>query len=431
MTKLLPYRYRVVILLFFLILITLLDRICISLVGVRMKADFNLSNEQFGWVLGAFALAYALFEIPSGHWGDRIGQRKVLIRIVLWWSLFTVLTGFTTGFISLLLVRFLFGMGEAGAFPNSSAVISRWLPAHETGKGMSALMVGSQAGAAIAPLIVVPIAAAYGWEAPFHVLGLIGIVWIIVFYSWFRDHPAEMKGIKPGEVALIEKNRRFSHDQQSFPWKAAFKSRSLIALSLAYYCLQWLQYFFIAWMPVYLQEGRKMSEADMKFSTAYLFAGGIISAILFGILNDWLVKKKGARIGRRTIAIFCFAAMGFCMFMTGITASNTTAVIFLIAANFFNGPCALTSFSACVDMGGNYAGTVTGIMSCVGQLGAFFMAIIFGKMVDITNSFSTPIFVLSGVLFVGGLLWIFVDPGKQLTLTATKKHTTIAPQVIS
>src|SRR5215470_6262232 len=160
MKKLLPYRYRVILLLFFLILITLLDRTCISLVGVRIKTAFHLSNEQFGWVLGAFALAYALFEIPSGHLGDRIGQRAALIRIVLWWSLFTVLTGITTGFMTLLLVRFLFGMGEAGAFPNSCAVISRWFPVKETSKAISWLMVGSQAGAALAPFIVVPIAAA-------------------------------------------------------------------------------------------------------------------------------------------------------------------------------------------------------------------------------------------------------------------------------
>src|SRR5262245_61446986 len=122
MIKKFPYRYRVLVFLFFLTFITYLDRIAISLVGVRIKADFDLSNEEFGWVVAAFSLAYALFEIPSGILGDRIGQRAVLIRIVLWWSLFTVLTGLTTGLITLIIVRFLFGVGEAGAYPNSSAV---------------------------------------------------------------------------------------------------------------------------------------------------------------------------------------------------------------------------------------------------------------------------------------------------------------------
>src|SRR5580765_828708 len=128
MNKPFPYRYRVLILLFFLILITYLDRITISLVGVRIKAAFNLSNEQFGWVLGAFALAYALFEIPSGALGDRIGPRSVFIRIVLWWSLFTALTGLATGLVLLLIMRFLFGVGESGTYPNCLIVVSRWFP---------------------------------------------------------------------------------------------------------------------------------------------------------------------------------------------------------------------------------------------------------------------------------------------------------------
>jgi len=152
------YRHRVMILLYFLILITYLDRITISLVGVRIKAAFHLSNTQFGWVLSAFVMAYALFEIPSGLMGDRLGQRKVLLRIVIWWSVFTALTGAVNGLTSLIAVRFLFGMGEAGAYPNSCGVISRWVPKSETSRGMSWLGMGAPTGAALAPLVVVPFA---------------------------------------------------------------------------------------------------------------------------------------------------------------------------------------------------------------------------------------------------------------------------------
>src|SRR5262249_33562976 len=142
------YRYRILIFLFFLFLITYLDRTCISLVGVRIKSEFHLNNEQFGWVLSAFSLGYCLFEIPSGMLGDQIGQRKTLIRIVLWWSIFTALTGVTVGLFTLIVVRFLFGMGEAGALPNSSGVISRWFPASETSKGLSSAFLGLNVGAA-------------------------------------------------------------------------------------------------------------------------------------------------------------------------------------------------------------------------------------------------------------------------------------------
>jgi len=193
MKKKYPYRHRVLILLFFLILITYLDRVCISLVGVRIKSAFNLTNEQFGWVLGAFALAYAIFEIPSGMLGDRIGQRKLFLRIVLWWSLFTALTGAATGLTTLILTRFLFGMGESGAYPNSSGAIARWFPSAETGRSMSILFVGQNAGAAFAPLIVVPIAVNFGWRAPFFVNGLIGLFWVMICWIWFRNEPSEIK----------------------------------------------------------------------------------------------------------------------------------------------------------------------------------------------------------------------------------------------
>lgn len=194
-----PYRYRIMMMLFFLILITYLDRICISLFGVRIKSAFNLSNTQFGWVLGAFSLAYALFEIPAGAMADRIGQKKVFIRRVIVWSLFTALTGATTGLLALIITRFLFGIGEAGAFPLSTGTIARWMPASEMGKGTSWMVIGSATGAAVAPLIIIPIAQAFGWRAPFFVNGLIGLVWVFICFAWFKNEPSAMKGISTQE----------------------------------------------------------------------------------------------------------------------------------------------------------------------------------------------------------------------------------------
>ncbi|MDQ6843935.1 MAG: MFS transporter [Bacteroidota bacterium] len=414
MKKTFPYRYRVLIMLFFLTLITYLDRISISLVGVRIKSAFNLSNEQFGWVLGAFALAYALFEIPSGILGDRIGQRKVFIRIVLLWSLFTALTGATTGFISLLCIRFLFGAGESGAYPNSSGTISRWFPVTETTKGISWLSIGANAGSALAPLIVIPIAVVYGWRAPFFVNGFIGLIWVLICFLWFRNHPSEMKKITKEEKDFIEKNRRFINHKQPFPWKIAFKNRSLWALVLAWYCCTWANYFFIAWMPVYLQEGRHFSENEMKIITSSLFIAGIIGALLAGFFGDWLVKRKSVRFSRRFIAMISSFIIGGLLLLTAVTTNNTIVVASLIIAHLFYLPIVVTSFSTCVDIGGNNAGTVAGIMNGFGQLGAFFMAIVFGKIVDATHSFIIPLFIVSGVLFFGGLCWLFIDAGKPL-----------------
>src|ERR1041384_7031166 len=203
-----PYRYRVLILLCSLTTLTYLDRICISIVGVRIKADLALDNEQFGWVLASFSLAYALFEIPSGMLGDRIGPRAVFIRIVLFWSLCTALTGIVSGLAGLLIIRFLFGIGESGTYPNILIVMSRWFSINETGRSLTWVGIGSQIGSAIAPLIIVPLAVAYGWRMPFYVNAAIGVIWVAVCYLWFRDFPRHMRHISQSEVELIENNCR-------------------------------------------------------------------------------------------------------------------------------------------------------------------------------------------------------------------------------
>jgi MFS transporter, ACS family, glucarate transporter len=410
------YRKRVLILLFFLLFITYLDRICISLLGVRIKSAFHLSNGQFGWVLGAFALAYACFEIPSGILGDRIGQRAVFIRIVLWWSLFTALTGCVTGLYTLIISRFLFGMGESGAFPNSSGTIARWFPVSETGRSMSSIFVGLNAGAAVAPLIVIPIAVAYGWRVPFFVIGLIGIIWVIICWKWFHNEPSEMEGITSGEIQLIEQNRRTIRHSQSFSWKMALKSRNLWVLQIAFFCSQWALYFFVAWMPVYLQQGRHFSEKNMKMITSYLFIIGIAGALIAGVLSDKIVKKKGLLFGRRSVGIIALGITGFCFLVTATTSNNMIAVISLVIGDLFFSFFGITAFSTCVDIGGERAGTVAGIMNFAGQIGAFFLAIVFGKIADFAHNYNTPMFVIAGVLFTGAFIWLAVDPTKQISI---------------
>jgi MFS transporter, ACS family, glucarate transporter len=414
MRKTFPYRFRVIILLFFLILITYLDRVTISLVGVRIKAALKLSNEQFGWVLGAFALAYALFEIPNGILGDRIGQRKVFIRVVLWWSLFTALTGFVTGLTTLMITRFLFGMGEAGAFPTGSATISRWLPAAETARGTSWLITGTAAGAAIAPLIVVPLASAYGWRMPFFVNGLVGVGWVLVCFVWFKDDPTQMKNIPAEEKEIIVRNRRFISKRGPFLWRPALRNKSLLALVTAFFCSQWALYFFVAWMPIYLQEGRHFSENQMKLTSSWLFATGIIAGFAGGIFIDWLVIKKGLRYSRVIIGVVACTMMSLLFFIVARTENNTVATISLISCYSFVPIIGINAFSTCIDMGKNKAGTVVGIMSFVGNMGAFFLSVLFGKIADVTKSFNIPMYLLSAILLLGGCMWLLVDASKQI-----------------
>jgi sugar phosphate permease len=384
-----------------------------------MKSDLHLNNEQFGWVLAAFALAYAVFEIPSGMLGDRIGPRKVFIRIVLLWSLFTVLTGLVHGLVSLLIVRFLFGVGESGTYPNSILAVSRWFPVGETGKVLSWVGIGSQLGAAIAPLIIVPIAATYGWRMPFFVIGAIGILWVWICYSWFRDFPAQMKNMPASEKEMIGLSCRHKDHQRLVPWKLIFRNSTLWPLMLMYFCCQWANYFFVAWMPVYLQEGRGFSEGSMKRITSLLFIVGISGFLAGGAAGDRFLKRKGLKKGRRLTGMLGLGACGFLLLMAAISSSNSIVVSCLIGANFSFSFGVMVSYAVCADIGRNNAGTVTGAMNFFGQMGAFSLALIFGKIVQVTHHFDYPLYLLAAVLFAGCLLWLAIDPEKSLPLTKT------------
>ncbi|MEJ7826564.1 MAG: MFS transporter [Segetibacter sp.] len=416
MLQKIPYRFRVLALLCSLTTLTYLDRICISIVGVRIKTEFGLNNLQFGWVLASFSLAYAMFEIPSGVWGDRIGPKALFIRIVLFWSLFTALTGLATGLISLIAIRFLFGIGESGTYPNCMIVMSRWFPVQEIGRALTWVGIGSQIGSAIAPLIIIPIAVSFGWRASFYVNAAIGVVWVIACYLWFRNFPSEVKNISPQELQLIETNRRFSTSHQHIHWKIILRNRNLWALMLMYFCCQWANYFFVAWLPVYLLEGRHFSENQMKGIVFTLFIAGIIGFLAGGFVGDLLVKRKGLRFGRRFVGMTGLGVCGLLIFLSAILSQNNLVAFCLIAANGFFSFGVMVSYAVCTDIGRNNAGTVTGAMNFFGQMGAFFLAIIFGKIVDATNNFDYPLFVVAFVMLTGCLMWLAIDPLKQVSL---------------
>jgi MFS family permease len=409
-----PYRLRVLVFLFFLLIITYLDRNCIGLLGTRIKNEFHLNNEQFGWVMAAFALAYALFEIPSGILSDRIGQRAVFIRIVSWWSVFTVLTGFTTGFISLIIVRFLFGMGEAGVFPTCSGTFSRWFPVSETARSVNVTTFAQSVSLAIAPLIIIPLAAHYGWRTTFYINGLIGFAWVAACYAWFKNQPSEMKGISEKERSYIEENRRFKTGHHHISLKSLLKSRSLIAISAIHFCASWGFYFFIGWLATYLTEGRHFLEHDSKVLIALMFGTGIVIVPLGGIFSDWLTKKKGLLFSRRSLGMTILGGTAIALFVVGFTSSNLVVAVNLVTAYLFFPLNNTNNYSVCIDIGGNSAGAVAGVMNFAGQMGAFIMLIVFGKLADLTHSYNIPVIVISIILFTGCLLWFFVDPRKQI-----------------
>jgi MFS transporter, ACS family, glucarate transporter len=406
-------RYWVLTILFLLSTITFLDRVCMNVVSKYVKADLGLNNEQFGYILGAFSLAYALFEMPTGILGDRLGPRRILTRVVLWWSAFTALTGLVSGFYSLISVRFLFGVGEAGAYPNASNVISRWFPKQEVGRAQSVIWMAARIGGALTPLLVIPLVHAVGWRWSFGILGLVGVLWASLWYYWFRDNPSEKSGISETEVKEIESQRAIkSHIHLS--WQTILKNPNIWMLMLMCHLFFYAAYFFTNWSNTYFQEGRGMTEEQSKNFISLSYFLGAFGCIIGGFLSDFLVKRYGLKVGRRSVAILGLGSSCLFFLAAGLTSDSQTAG-YLLAICVFTKDLALpVAFATCVDIGRQNAGAVAGAMNFAGQMGGFFITIIFGKIVQSTGNFNVPLFLIAGCLFVAALLWFKIDPTEEI-----------------
>ncbi|HUA19938.1 MAG TPA: MFS transporter [Bryobacteraceae bacterium] len=404
-------RYKVVALLIFLFAVTYLDRVCISVAGPRMQDDLHIDPVGWGWVTGIFTLSYCLFEIPTGALGDRIGPRRVLTRIVLWWSAFTALTGAMTGYYPLLATRFLFGAGEAGAFPNAGVVVSRWFPPSQRATISGVSLMASQLGGALAPLLVVPIQMRYGWRAAFFVLGLLGLVWAAIWYSWFRDSPGE----KMGAARTTETVAADLHaTSRAFPWQRALRSQSMVALMVTAFCYVYVYNFFQTWFHTFLVRGRGFSEAGL-FLSALPFVVAVGANLGGGLASDALVRRMGLKNGRRIVGVSALATAG-AFTIAAMFARQPLLVVTLLALVY--GAITFQQsgvFGVCLDIGHQHAGVVVGLMNTASQMGGLIGSVAYGYIVERFNSYNAPFVPMAGVLFLGALLWLKIDASQELS----------------
>lgn len=408
-------RYQVLSALALFSMITYLDRTSISITGHAITKELNLSDTQFGWILAAFSFAYGVFEIPTGFLGDRLGPKKVLVRIVIWWSIFTILTGFSYSFATLFIIRFLFGMGEAGAYPNATVVISRWFPKSGRGRAQSFIWIASRIGGATAPFLSIYLMSSYGWRWVFYIFGALGLLWVIFWHFWFKDEPREMKGIKDAEVKKIEDGREIKVAAHGFlPLKSILKNSNVWGLMGMYHCLLYGAYFYLSWMPKYLKVGRGVADKDIAFLAALPFILGMAGCFIGGFSSDYLSKKYGLKWGRRSVGMFGLIAAGICMISATFIADNSTSIIVLALGLAFKDFTLPVAWAAAADIGGENSGMVSGAMGMSGQLGSTIMSIAFGYILTLTGSWELPVRIIGLIVILGGLLWLKIDPTKKI-----------------
>ncbi len=380
-----------------------------------IRGELGLTAGQMGWVFSAFTFAYAAFEIPTGWLGDTFGPRKVLTRIVLWWSAFTMLTGATWNMASLVVARFLFGVGEAGAYPNISRSFSQWFPVPERGVAHGIVFMGSRVGGAIAPPLVVLVMGWFGWRAAFWLFGLIGIVWCVFWWRWFRDDPAQHPSVSPEELQTIKAG--LAPPQPPMQWRALL-SLNLFLLCLMYFCVIYGLYFYLTWLPTYFQNARGYTAAEAGWLSGMVLLTGGVTTIAGGWLTDRLVRRYGLKVGRSIPAV-ALPLSGAFLIGAALTPSPLTAAFLFAGAAGAADMCLSPAWAICHDIGGQSAGTVSGAMNTFGNLGGAISPLVVGYTLDWWGSWETPLLVGGTVYIVGGLLTLLVNPRKPLMPTST------------
>ncbi len=387
------------------------DRICISVALPRIQDDLHLAPEHLGWVSLAFSISYAVFEIPSGSMGDRAGPRRVLTRIVLWWSVFTALTGAATGLGFLLVTRFCFGAGEAGAWPNASTAVSRWFPVRGRATAMGVFGAATQIGGALSPLVVIPIQQRYGWRASFFAFALVGVAWAIVWYAWFRDTPAEKRGVRA--IELAETSGAPPPPAHGLSWSIALRNKTLWALMFAWFTGIYCAYFAIFWLPTYLAKGRGFTEGELRWVSVAWIAG-MIGNSLGGIVSDALVARLGLRRGRRVAALVANSIIAIAFVLLAVTRDKVGTIAICSVIFTAWGLYQANGFAVCIDIGRSHAGTVSATMNTAGQLGGAVSAVAFGYLVKMSGGYDAPILVMAGVAALGALPWLAIDASRVL-----------------
>jgi MFS family permease len=458
-------------------MITYLDRVCMGTVIGNIQDEFGLNDFQKGLVLGAFGLSYSIFEVPSGWMGDRFGPKITLIRIVLWWSIFTALTGLIypsilgpqLAFLAMVAVRFLFGVGEAGAYPNIARAFHNWFPFQERGRAKGTVWMAGRFAGGVTPLIVMALlfehqrgeTTTVNWRHTFWIFGAMGVIWCLVFAWWFRDRPEQKASVNAAEVALIHAGEDYhTSGKLQVPWTRLLTSGNLWLLCLMYFCGAYGWYFNIAYLPGFLKDQFAMAEGDKwtgDWWSFTLLAGlpllfGSVACLVGGWLTDLFIKRTGNRKwGRRLFGVVGHGLCAACYFAGVVAFYYHHAYLFVLAvsvAAFWNDITMGAAWASCLDIGGRFSGIVSGCMNTIGNAGGTVAMVATGWVLNLYTagidksanhsayvSASQPAWMINlisfgGVYVVAVFLWLYFDATKRLDRdTKMVEVPEVAPQV--
>jgi len=421
MQRIRPTRVRYIVLAFTvaIYMITYMDRVVISNAAPVIQKEFGFSLITMGWILASFRWAYALFQIPGGWLGDRIGPRRALAIIVTWWSAFTSLTAFAWGATSMIVVRFLFGIGEAGAFPIATRSLSRWMLPGERGFAQGVTHAGSRLGAAMTPPLVVWIITRYNWRAAFVTFGIMGIVWAIAWLIYYRDTPDEHAATNTAERDLIRVATGGAQRRAGspVPWGKILSNSGLWYLAAMYFCYNYCLSTYLDWFPTYLHQYRHYDLKRMGFYASLPLLAGTVGDLLGGWLSDVLLRStSNVKRSRRVVAVagFLLAAAG--IVPATLTADPQTCVLWSCIAFFGLEVTVGVSWAIPLDIGGDCAGSVSSVMNMCGNIGGAISPAALAYLVK-AYGWNVPFLVASSLCAIAAVIFgTRIDASRSIEL---------------
>jgi MFS family permease len=396
-------------------MITYMDRVVMSSAVPVIQKEFGFDIVTIGWILSSFRWGYSLFQIPGGWLGDRIGPRRALTWIVAWWSLFTSATTFAWNAASMITVRLLFGMGESGAFPIANRSLSRWMLPSERGFAQGLTHAGSRLGAALTPPLVVFLMVKYGWRTPFWLFGALGLAWAAVWFWYYRDTPAEHRSVNSAELELIHSQLggKRAGTTRSVPWRHILRSKTVWNLSLMYFCYSYCLAVYLDWFPTYLYNSRHFSLKQMGFYASMPLLAGTAGDMLGGWISDiWARRSGNLKLARRGVAVFGFLLAAASILPATFTASPTSAVWYTCLAVFGLELTVGVSWAVTLDIGGDFAGSISAVMNS-GNIGGAISPAILAYLVR-AYGWNVPFVLASGFCLLAAALFARVDATQRV-----------------
>lgn len=426
-------RWQILGLMLLLSMITYLDRVNISIAARHITDAYHLTDVQMGKIFSAFILAYGVFQVPGGWLGDLLGPRKVLTFAVIWWSAFTALTAYAADLlrpagvpivVSLCLVRFCLGMGEAAAWPSFNRTIANWMAMKERAFATSVPLAGGGAGAAITPPFIAWLMLTYGWRESFLISGVLGVAASALWYLLTRDTPEQHRRVNRAELAIIHARAAEPQDAmvaahlspvgaRRTPWRRLLTDKNVLLLFSSAMTCGYMVYIYMTWFFTYLVEQRGLSEMKSSYYTIGPFIAMAVLTPLGGIASDIVSREKSLRSGRRLIAMGGMFAAGMALIVGARVERIGFAIVWLsfgAGAIYF----ALAShWATTIDVSEKYAGTVSGLMNLGGNVGGILSPIL-TPILARKLGWVPALEIAAIIIIAGGMLWLVINPERKL-----------------